>query len=87
MFPYEEIRQPNGDYWESVQQAKDAGWLLNQIWSVSVYDEQPGKTTFLYTTPCLLNPVNVLGYVCTTEHQSMTAPLQYEETITMESNV
>lgn len=36
-FPYEEIRQESGDYFDSWKQAKEAGFDDNQIWSVCLH--------------------------------------------------
>ena len=69
-FPYEEIYQPDGNLFCSVQQAIDAGFNLNQIWSVTIGDH----------TMCF-GPshhwVNLLGYLATKEtHDGET---YYEE--------
>lgn len=34
-FPYEEIRNAQGDYFNSVQDALDAGFEMDQIWSIT----------------------------------------------------
>lgn len=34
-FPYEEIRNVQGDYFDTVQEAQDAGFEMDQIWSVT----------------------------------------------------
>ena len=70
-FPYEEHRDPvTGDYFSSVRDALEAGFELNQIWSVAESDG-----TFCYGPPHHF--VNVLGFVATKEtHDNDT---YYEE--------
>lgn len=61
-FPFEEIRQePDGDYFDSVQQALDAGYALTQIWSVVECD---GTWTYGPSH----HYINRLGYIATVEH-------------------
>ena len=38
-FPFDEIRDENGDYFSTVDQAKAAGFSERQIWSVTIDDE------------------------------------------------
>lgn len=60
-FPFTEIRQPSGDYFDNVQQALDAGYALTQIWSVV---ESDGA----YSYGPVGHVVNLLGYIATAEH-------------------
>ena len=68
-FPYEEIRTKDGDYFSTVQEAKDLGFKIKQIWSVAVVDDvdENGKefTSYCYQPPGHI--VNVIGYVATKE--------------------
>lgn len=63
-FPYEEIRKPSGDYFASWQEAKDAGYDDDQIWSVV---ECEG--TYTYGPPH--HYVNHVGHVATKERHDM----------------
>ncbi len=70
-FPFEEIRKPSGDYFDTIAEAQAAGFDLNQIWSV-VCDEQ-------YTIGPPHHWINLLGYIATNEtHDNNT---YYEEII------
>lgn len=59
-FPYEEIRMPSGDFWPSVAAAQQAGYSLNQIWSVTECDD-----VICYGPSH--HYVNLLGYTVTEE--------------------
>lgn len=59
-FPYEEIRKPSGDYFNSWQEAKDAGFDDDQIWSLV---ESEG--TYTYGPPH--HYVNHVGHIATHE--------------------
>lgn len=59
-FPFDEIRQESGDYFEYIQQAKDAGYNENQIWSVTEEDN-----VFCYGPS--RHWINILGYIATDE--------------------
>ena len=37
-FPFDEVRDANGDYFDTVGEAMDAGFDLNQVWSVTEED-------------------------------------------------
>lgn len=60
-FPFEEIRDPNGDYYASAPAAVAAGHRLSQVWSVV---ESDGSYT--YGPP--YHYVNVIGFIATEEH-------------------
>jgi len=80
-FPYDEIRQPDGDYfptWESVRQA---GFDNDQIWSVCEY-EGLHQSTFSYAHP-INHFVNRLGFIATVQRRSNDSEY-YEETIKMD---
>ena len=60
-FPFAEKRQESGDYFDTVQQAIDAGFALTQIWSVVECD---GSWTYGPSH----HYVNLIGYIATDEH-------------------
>jgi len=69
-FPFEEIRDENGDYFSSAWQPLKLGYKITQIWSVAEHDG-----TWCYGPP--FHVVNVIGYIATTErHDNET---YYEE--------
>ena len=76
-FPYEEIRRESGDYFSSWQEAKDAGFDDNQIWSIT---ECEG--TFCYGAPH--HYVNHIGHIATNERHDFET--YYEETIYTNKN-
>ena len=59
-FPFDEIRRESGDYFDTIQQAREAGYSDNQIWSVT-----EDNNTFCYGPS--RHWVNLLGYVATAE--------------------
>ena len=59
-FPFEEIRQESGDYFDSIDQAKAAGYPLEQIWSICDHDG-------CWTAGPPHHWVNLLGYIATKE--------------------
>ena len=74
-FPYEEIRRPDGDYFQSWQEAKDAGWDDDQIWSVTSAEGDDGSEWIITGPPH--HYVNHIGHVATLErHDNNT---YYEE--------
>jgi len=62
-FPFEEIRDKNGDYFRRPIDLIELGYKLSQIWSVTENDN-----TFSYGPPH--HVVNVLGFVATKEHHN-----------------
>jgi hypothetical protein len=76
-FPYEEIRDSNGDYFRSWKEAKETGHDDDQIWSVVEHDDGCGVT---YGPPH--HWINILGFIATAErHDGET---YYEEKWEME---
>ena len=68
-FPYEEIRNARGDYFDSWDEVLAAGYEETQIWCVTSGESEQGNwegTWFCYDN----NPhfVNVLGFMATKEH-------------------
>lgn len=84
-FPYEEIRDKDGDYFRTVDQAKEAGFSEDQIWSVTEEsdedEEGQERTTFCYGP--YYHYVNLIGYVATKEPR-MSDDEYYYETWTMD---
>lgn len=77
-FPYEEIRDHNGDYFRSPDHAMTVtGLSENHIWSVTEGDED--VSVFLYGPSH--HYINLIGYIATKEeHDGNT---YYEEKIDM----
>lgn len=60
-FPFEEIRDANGDYFETIDQAmKQTGLSSDHVWSVTCDDD-------VFITGPNHHYVNLLGYVVTKE--------------------
>lgn len=59
-FPFEEVRDPNGDYFPSWMAARAAGFDDDQIWSVC-----ESENTWTYGPPH--HWINLIGYVATHE--------------------
>lgn len=73
-FPFEEIRKPDGNMFDTVQDALAAGYLENQIWSIATGDE---GDVWVYGPS--YHFINVLGYIATAQpHDGNT---YYEETL------
>lgn len=74
-FPYEEIRQPDGNYFTDWQAAKNAGFNDNQIWSVTEAEGDDGSEWIITGPPHHF--VNHIGHIATLErHDNNT---YYEE--------
>jgi hypothetical protein len=74
-FPYEEIRRPDGNYFQSWKEAKDAGWDDDQIWSVVSAEGDDGSEWIIIGPPHHF--CNHLGHLATKErHDNNT---YYEE--------
>lgn len=79
-FPFDEIKDANGNYFETINEAKKATRLNeDHIWSVIEFDEGDGVS---------IGPshhyVNLIGYIVTEEaHDGET---YYEETFDFEDN-
>lgn len=59
-FPYEEVRRPSGDYFDTALEAAKAGYGRDQIWSVAEEDD-------VITYGPAHHWVNVIGYIATKE--------------------
>jgi hypothetical protein len=62
-FPFDEIKKESGDYFNTIQEAMNAGYIPNQIWSVVEGDDEK---VFIYG-PCH-HVVNLIGYIATKEY-------------------
>lgn len=66
-FPFEELRDKNGDYFLTVGDAKTAGFDIDQIWSVVCEDGGDDKVHSVWCYGPPRHVVNVVGYTCTKE--------------------
>jgi len=74
-FPFEEIRRPDGDYFQDWQEAKDAGYDDDQIWSVTTAEGDDGSEWSITGPPHHF--INHIGHIATLErHDNNT---YYEE--------
>jgi hypothetical protein len=71
-FPFEEIRNKDGDYFNTVQEAVNEGYSLSQVWSVT---ESDGVISYGPSHHC----VNLLGFTVTKEHHN--GETYYEEDV------
>ena len=65
-FPYEEIRKPDGDLFNTIKEMQEAGFVESQMWSV-VEGEADNNTSIWVYGPSH-HYVNRLGYIATAEH-------------------
>ena len=78
-FPYEEIKDTDGNYFQRYQDVLDAGFSDAQVWTVIVTDEDLG---LWITYDNGYRFVNVLGYVASKEE--VTAEECYEEWVELD---
>jgi len=71
-FPFKEIRDEQGDYFNTVEQATELGYADTQIWSVVEEDN-----VFVYGPP--YHKIGVNGYIATKEHHDYQT--YYEENV------
>jgi hypothetical protein len=69
-FPFDEIRDENGNYFSSVADAMKAGYQKSQIWSVVHGDGVGPNGEDVYTYGPSFHYVNVIGYIATNEHHN-----------------
>ena len=75
-FPFEEIRKDNGEYFDSWAEAKRYGWDDDQIWSITISDEDEDFSVWSYGPPD--HYVNHVGHVATKErHDNNTYYHEY----------
>ena len=65
-FPFTELRMPTGDYYDNKTQMEHAGFVENQMWSVTEADADDGSEYLSYGP--VNHYVNLLGYIATAEH-------------------
>lgn len=73
-FPYTEIRRMDGNYFDTIEEAKSVGYDLDQIWSVVLFDSGEGV---VYGPPH--HRVNLLGYVATKERHDHETYFEEED--------
>ena len=64
-FPFEEIKDYEGDYFLSIEHLLVKGYTPNQIWSVVEADDN----VFIYGP--MHHYVNLIGYIATKEYHNM----------------
>jgi hypothetical protein len=64
-FPYQEIRREDEEYFDSWQEAKDAGYDDDQIWSVTAGQGDDGSEWYVYGPPH--HYINHIGHIATNE--------------------
>ena len=62
--PYEEIRAPDGNYFDYWGDVLAAGYPENQVWCITIGDDEDG-TWFCYDSEPHF--VNVIGFIATKE--------------------
>ena len=65
-FPYEEIRKPDLDLFDTIEEMQEAGFAESQMWSVVDGEADGNKSIWVYGPAH--HYVNRLGYVATAEH-------------------
>ena len=64
-FPFQELRMPNGDYYDNQTQMQNAGFIQAQMWSVVEANCDNGAEYLCYGP--VGHYVNLRGYVATAE--------------------
>ena len=62
-FPFKECRTEGGDFFSSIDEALDAGFEMDQIWSVT----ESGENDYCHIYGPPHHWVNLLGYTATKE--------------------
>lgn len=70
-FPYDEVRDANGDYFHTVSEATKLGFKINQVWSVTMHED-----TICYGPSH--HYVNLLGYVATQDSHDGKTYFEYD---------
>ena len=71
-FPFGEIRDQNGDYFNTAQDVMNAGHSITQVWSVSSEGDY-------FTYGPHHHYINVIGFIATKEHHD--GETYYEERV------
>ncbi len=66
-FPYEEIRNKSGDYFDYASDLTDLGYTDSQIWSVIEVDSNAPNVDYVIITGPSYHYVNRIGYFATEE--------------------
>ena len=64
-FPFQELRMPDGDYYDNQTQMEHAGFIKAQMWSVVEAESNDGAEYLCYGP--VDHYVNLRGYVATAE--------------------
>ena len=79
-FPFEEIKDENGDFFNSARELLDLGYVPSQIWSIVSEEGEDGKEYFVFGPS--RHYVNLIGFIATEErHDGRT---YYEELVSTE---
>jgi hypothetical protein len=65
-FPFNELRKPNGDYYDNRTQMERAGFAVSQMWSVTDAEGEHGEEYLCYGP--VQHYINLIGYIATAEH-------------------
>ena len=65
-FPFNELRMPDGDYYDNPTQMMHAGFEKSQMWSIVEADSDDGAEYLVYGPAD--HYVNLYGYIATAEH-------------------
>lgn len=69
-FPFEEIKNKDGDYFRTAKEVLEEGYAISQVWSVTESDDVIVYGPYHHY-------VNLLGFVATEEHHNGST--YYEE--------
>lgn len=64
-FPFQELRMPNGDYYDNQVQMQNAGFIQAQMWSIVEATGEDNSEWYVYGPAD--HYVNLVGYVATAE--------------------
>jgi hypothetical protein len=76
-FPFNELRMPDGDYYQTIEQMERAGFEPNQMWSVVEAESDDGSEWYIYGPRH--HRVNRMYYVATAEYHD--GETYYEECV------
>tara|TARA_B110000977_G_C10928357_1_gene436046 strand:- start:480 stop:749 length:270 start_codon:yes stop_codon:yes gene_type:complete len=77
-FPFDEIKLPSGDYFETVDQAiKQTGLSVDHVWSVTYDDHEEDENAQVYITGPSHHYCNLIGYIVTEKpHDGLTVYIE-----------
>jgi len=76
-FPFNELKMPDGDYYQTIEQMERAGFEPNQMWSVVEAASDDGSEWYVYGPRGHI--VNRMYYVATAEYHD--GETYYEECV------